>query len=84
MPYRIIFSKEFEKSMKKLKKKDIVMFDRINKKTAEIISNPERFKPLANILAGNRRIHFDPFVLVFRIEGDRVLIKSIDHHDKAY
>ncbi|MFH0986436.1 MAG: type II toxin-antitoxin system mRNA interferase toxin, RelE/StbE family [Candidatus Micrarchaeota archaeon] len=84
MTYEVIFSRQFEKSMEKLKSKDKVLFSRIKKKTAEIIENPARFKPLKNALAGRRRIHFGSFILVFRIENNAVHIISLDHHDNAY
>ena len=82
--YIFIFSNDFKKSMKKLKKKDRVMFDRISKKLEELIKNPETYKPLRNILAGYRRIQFGSFVLVYKIEGYKVLIISLDHHNKSY
>lgn len=84
MPYTIEFSDEFDRSMKKLKKKDKVLFEQIQKKLIEIIGNPEHFKPLRNVLAGYRRIHFGSFVLIYTIESDVVRIISLDHHDKAY
>ncbi|MBI4214973.1 type II toxin-antitoxin system RelE/ParE family toxin [archaeon] len=84
MTYSIEFSDEFEKSIKKLKKKDKVMFGRISKKLVEIIDNPEHFKPLGNVLAGFRRIHFGSLVLIFTIEDETVRIISLDHHDDAY
>lgn len=84
MVYTIEFSDEFEKSMKKLKKKDKVLFEQIKKKIIEIVENPEHFKPLQNVLAGYRRIHFGSFVLIYKIEGEVVRIISLDHHDRAY
>ena len=84
MDYSIEFSSEFEKSMKKLKKKDRAAFEQIQKKLIEIIENPEHYKPLRNVLAGYRRLHFGSFVLVYAIEGSIVRIISLDHHDKAY
>ena len=84
MAYSIEFSAEFEKSMKKLKKKDKTAFEQIQKKLAEIVENPEHYKPLKNILAGFRRLHFGSFVLIYAIEGNIVRIISLDHHDKAY
>jgi mRNA-degrading endonuclease RelE of RelBE toxin-antitoxin system len=70
--------------MHKLKKKDKSLFEQIQKKTIEIIENPEHFKPLRNVLAGYRRIHFGSFVLIYKIEGEVVRIISLDHHDRAY
>ncbi len=84
MAYIIEFSLQFEKSIKKLKKKDKSLFNQIQKKLIDIIQNPERYKTLGNVLAGYRRIHFGPFVLVYKIENNIVRIISLDHHDKAY
>lgn len=84
MAYSIEFSKEFEKSMKKLKKKNKVMFEQIQKKLLEIVKNPEHYKPLSNVLFGLRRIHFGSFVLTYKIESNIVRIITLDHHNKAY
>jgi len=82
--YKIKFSKQFEKSMKKLKKKDFPLFEKIRKKLVAIIRSPERHKPLKNDLAGYRRVHVGSFVLIYTIRGGTVKVISIDHHDKAY
>jgi len=84
MPYSVELSEEFEKSITKLKKKDKVLFEKIQKKLLELIENPEHYKPLRNVLAGYRRIHIGSFVLIYTIDGEIVRIVSLDHHDKAY
>lgn len=84
MEYIVEFSSQFEKSMKKLKKKDKKLFSQIQKKLIDIIQNPEHYKSLGNVLAGYRRTQFGPFVLIYKIEGNIVRIISLDHHDKAY
>ena len=84
MAYSIEFSREFEKSIKKLKKKDKVLFEQIQKKLIELVQNPEHYKPLRNVFAGFRRIHFGSFVLIYKIEDDVVRVISLEHHDKAY
>jgi YafQ family addiction module toxin component len=84
MEYFVEFSSHLEKSMKKLEKKDKVLFSQIQKKLIDIVQDPEHYKSLKNVLAGYRRIHFGPFVLVFKIEENVVRIISLDHHDKAY
>lgn len=84
MAYQVEFSVQFERSMKKLKKKDKVLFEQIQKKLIDLVQNPDYYKPLKNILAGYRRIHFGSFVLIYRIEGDIVRIISLDHHDQSY
>ena len=84
MAYIIEFSTQFEKSVKKLKKKDKILFNQIQKKLVDIVQNPERYKTLGNIFFGYRRLHFGPFVLIYKIEKNVVRIISLDHHDKAY
>ncbi len=84
MAYSIEFSVEFEKSMKKLKKKDNALFEHIQKKLIELVQNPEHYKPLKNVLAGFRRLHFGNFVLIYKIEGNKVMIISLEHHEGAY
>lgn len=84
MAYIIEFSSQFERSIKKLKKKDKTLFNQIQKKLIDIVQNPERYKTLGNVLGGYRRIQFGPFVLIYKIEGNVVRIISLDHHDKAY
>lgn len=70
--------------MNKLKKKDKALFHQIQKKLIELIDNPEHYKPLRNVLAGFRRIHFGSFVLIYKVEGETIRIISLDHHDGAY
>jgi YafQ family addiction module toxin component len=84
MEYIIEFSSQFEKSMKKLKKKDKILFEQIQKKLLDLINNPEHYKPLRNVLAGFRRIHFGSFVLIYKLEENIVRIISLEHHDNAY
>jgi len=84
MSYTIEFSSQFEKSMKKLKKKDKKLFEQIQKKLIDLVLNPDHYKPLKNIFAGYRRIHFGSFVLIYKIEGDVVRIISLDHHNQSY
>jgi YafQ family addiction module toxin component len=84
MSYTIEFSSQFEKSMNKLKKRDKVLFEQIQRKLIDLVQYPEHYKPLKNILAGYRRLHFGPFVLIYKIEGNIIRIISLDHHDKSY
>lgn len=84
MEYRFQFTPFFEKQLKKLKQKDIILFERLTKKLKEIAQNPEHYKPLRNVLAGCRGVHLDPFVIVFEIKGDLIIVHYVKHHDGAY
>jgi len=77
---------KFLAKMKKLKKRDRLRFERIDKKTEEILQDPHHYEPLGNVMAGIFRVHIDPFVLTFRIdeENKKVVFLDFDHHDKIY
>jgi len=84
MEYAFKFTPFFEKQLKKFKSKDIVLFKRLTKKLKEIRNNPEHYKPLGNVLSGCRRAHLDPFVIVFEIQGNLIVVHYVKHHDEAY
>ncbi|MBU3957719.1 MAG: type II toxin-antitoxin system RelE/ParE family toxin [Nanoarchaeota archaeon] len=82
--YSVIFSDEAKELLKRLKKKDNVFLERINKAIKEIAQNPEHYKPLRNIMKGKRRKHIGHFVLIFSFQNNIVCIESVAHHDNAY
>ena len=84
MEYSFQFTPFFEKQLRKFKSKDIVLFERLTKKLKEIRKNPEHYKPLRNVLAGCRGVHLDPFVIIFEIKGDLIIVHYVKHHDEAY
>ena len=56
----------------------------LTKKIKEIKKNPEHYKPLKNVLKGNRRAHLDPFIIIFNIEANLITFHYVKHHDQAY
>ena len=84
MEYGFKFTPFFEKQLKKLKKKDKVLFERLGKKLKELRNNPEHYKPLRNVLKGNRAAHLDPFVIVFDVKDSIITVHYMKHHDNAY
>lgn len=84
MGYSIRFTPFFEKQLKKLKRKDKILFERLVKKIKEIRLNPEHYKPLRNVLKGTRRAHLDPFIIIFDVKEDVITVHYVKHHDNAY
>ena len=84
MPYSYKFSPQLDKELRKLKKKDPVMFKRVEKKVAEIVENPEPYKTLLHLHGKYKRVHLDPYVLLFTVEGGTIEFLALEHHDKAY
>lgn len=84
MGYKVRFTPTFENQLRKIKKKDKILFKRLTVKIKQILKNPEHYKPLKNILKGFRRSHIDPFVIIFDIQGEIVTFYYVKHHDDAY
>ncbi len=86
MPYSPDMSPTLTGKLKKIKKKNFVLFGRIIKKIDEVIQNPEHYKPLSYDMKNKRRVHLDPFVLTFIIKESEnvVLFLDVEHHDNAY
>ena len=84
MEYSFHFTPFFEKQLRKFKRKDAVLFERLTKKLKEIRINPEHYKPLGNVLSGCRRVHLDPFVIIFEIKDDLIIVHYMKHHNEAY
>ena len=86
MSYFIDYDKHFLKRLKKLKSHDPQLYERLESKMEEIVLNPEHYKPLQNVLKGNRRAHVGSFVIIFTFDREIGIITFLefDHHDNVY
>jgi mRNA-degrading endonuclease RelE of RelBE toxin-antitoxin system len=84
MTYSYILSPELDRVMKKLRKKDPVLHERVVKKVLQIVEKPELYKTLSHVGGRYKRAHIDPFVLIFTIEEDTVRFLYLERHDKVY
>ncbi len=87
MPYRFEIKPKLEKKLKKIEKKDPVMFKAVREKIKEIIKKPYHYKPLRHNLKGSRRVHLEKsFVLVFEIDEAEKTVRFLDlgHHNEIY
>ena len=87
MPYKFEIKPKLEKKLKKIEKKDPVMFKAARDKIEEIIKNPRHYKPLRYDMKGLRRVHLEKsFVLVFEIDEEAKMVRFLDlgHHDEIF
>ncbi len=84
MAFQTIATYYFDKKFKKLTKKDGLLKERVIRKLQEISINPEIGEPKRHALKGLRSEHLDPFVIIYIIIKDIILLINFDNHDKAY
>ena len=78
----------FKKTLKKLFKKDKIMYERIIRKIQGIINSDdvEHYKNLKHDLKDFKRVQIGEKVLVFKFDKtDKIIVfEDFDHHDNIY
>lgn len=87
MAWSLEISPQFELDYRKLCAKNAALLRAVDKKVAQILLQPARYKPLRAPLAGVRRLHVaSSFVILFeaaeRTQAMRLL--RLAHHEEAY
>jgi len=78
----IIFSEEFKHEFKKIK--DQTTHLRIIKQLKKLHEIPDVSKPLKYDWKNHRSIRIPPFRIIYRIEGNTILINCFDHRKDVY
>jgi YafQ family addiction module toxin component len=88
MPRQFKKSKNFDRILDKLYKKDRQLYENLLNKMDEIlnISDVEHYKNLRHDLKEYKRVQIGHFVLVFKYDktNDFIYFDDFDHHDKIY
>lgn len=88
MNFTRLVSDDLRDTLRKLKKSDPSLFDKVKNKMYEICNSDkitiQRFKNCKNVLKDYKRVHIGHHVLIFRAEGSTVIFEKFEHHDKAY
>ena len=81
-------SKNFDRILDKLSKKDKQLYENLLKKMNEILNtnDVEHYKNLRYSLKDFKRVHVGSFVIIFRYDkqNDIILFTDFDHHDNIY
>jgi len=77
---------DLDRILAKLSKKDKVLFEQVLKKIEEVSNSGDvnHYKNLRHPLQNYKRVHLGHFVLLFKIEGDKIIFRYYDHHDNVY
>lgn len=84
MAFQTIATCYFDKKFKKLTKKDGLLKERTIRKIQAISIDPEIGEPKRHDLLGLRSLHIDPFVIIYAIIKDVILLINFDEHDETY
>lgn len=87
MTYQHELSEVLKKKLRKIQKRDKILYEAVLGKIKEILVSPQHYKPLRGDLKGERRVHVkSSFVLVFEVFESENLVKFYDlnHHDNIY
>jgi len=78
----VIPTEKFEKEFKKIKDKGLK--DKLKKQIVKITENPNFGKPLRYDLKGEWTIYVKPYRLIYKVEGDRLILLKFEHRDDVY
>lgn len=87
MAWALEVSPEFEQDYRKRCAKNVAFRAAVDRKVAQILLDPTRYKPLRGPLKGVRRVHVGgSFVLLFEPDDRRRVVRllRLAHHDEAY
>lgn len=88
MPRQYKLSKNFERILDRLQKKDKQLYENLLNKMSEVLNSAdiEHYKNLRHNMKDKKRVHIGHFVLVFKHDkaNDFVFFDDFDHHDHMY
>lgn len=88
MSYCYKTSKNLDRILEKLFKKDKSLYEQVMKKIKEVIDSSDigHYKNLRYNMKDRKRVHVGHFILVFKFNKEENLIEfdDFDHHDKIY
>lgn len=88
MPRRYKTSKNFDRVLAKLQKKDKQLYENLLNKMNEVLNSldVEHYKNLRHDMKDCKRVHIGHFVLVFKYDklNDFIFFDDFDHHDNIY
>ena len=78
----VIPTEKFEREFKKIK--DERLKEKLKKQITKITENPDFGKPLRYELKGEWTIYVKPYRLIYKIEGDKLILLRFEHRNDVY
>ena len=78
----VIPTERFETEFKKIKDKGLK--EKLKKQIVKITENPDFGKPLRYDLKGEWTIYVKPYRLIYKVEGNKLILLRFEHRKKVY
>ena len=78
----VTFTQKFDEQTQKIRHK--FLRERIEKQVSKITKNPSFGKPLSHGLKGERTTYVKPFRLIYKVEGDTLILLRFEHRKEIY
>jgi addiction module RelE/StbE family toxin len=78
----IVPTEKFEDDVKKIRDKSLK--EKLQKQIDKITENPAFGKPLRYSLRGEWSIYVKPYRLIYKVEGDRLILLRFEHRKEVY
>lgn len=82
MGMKVIYTKEFEDDLKRVRDRGMQM--RIKKSIQKIMDNPSIGKPLRYELSGLRSLRIPPFRIIYELKDDLIILHKFEHRKRVY
>lgn len=78
----IIWTQKFEHDFRKIRNR--ATQEKLEKQIRKIIEDPNFGKPLRYGLRGEWSIYVKPFRLIYKVEGERLILLRFEHRKQVY
>lgn len=78
----IIWTQKFEHDFRKIRNR--ATQEKLEKQVRKIIEDPNFGKPLRYGLRGEWSIYVKPFRLIYKVEGERLILLRFEHRKQVY
>ncbi len=78
----IVLTDKFERDVKRIRDKSLK--EKLRKQIGKVAENPSFGKPLRYGLRGEWSIYVKPYRLIYRVEGDRLILLRFEHRKEVY
>ena len=78
----VIYTQKFESDVKKLRGSPLT--EGLKKQIAKVVEHPDVGKPLRYGLRGERTLRAEPYMLIYAVQGENLILLRFEHRKNVY